>query len=186
MDQSTNERDLRLFLTTFGEPSSELTQISLLIISLLTPQLNFLRWMFSIPAPQTQTQQQQQQQQQGSINGFARPYASNPYYGPCLILPGPGQVTASSTSTPQPSFYYQATVAKVASSQPPTSTPQVHCREVSPPPLPVHRPHMARPTPLTLERQHITAAEGIISTLQNLTLNRPSAASGFGDILPSC
>jgi transcription initiation factor TFIID TATA-box-binding protein len=92
--------------------------------SLPTRQLNFGgRSQYQPPQPQAQTQQQQQQQ--GSTNGLALPSTSNPFYGASgLVLPGPGPVTASSTS--QPSFYNnQTTAAKAGStSQLPSSTPQ--------------------------------------------------------------
>ena len=55
------------------------------------------------------------------------------------MLPSPGPVTGSTTS--QPLFYNQATTAKAASSQPPTSIPQDR-RAVSLLPLLAHRPHL--------------------------------------------
>ena len=145
--------------------------LSMSSFSLPTRQLNFGgRSQYQPPQSQTQTQQQQQQQQ-GSTNGLALPSTSNPYYGPSgLVLPGPGPVTASTAS--QPSFYNQATAAKAASSQPPTSTPQaapqggVASATAGPSTPPAQVP--ATPAPLTLEQQHITAVEGIVPTLQNI------------------
>jgi transcription initiation factor TFIID TATA-box-binding protein len=141
--------------------------------SLPTRQLNFGgRSQYQPPQPQTQTQQQQQQQQ-GSTNGLALPSTSNPYYGASgLVLPGPGPVTASSTS--QPSFYNNQTTATKAgsTSQPPSSTPQtapqggVTSATAGPSTPPAQVP--ATPAPLTLEQQHITAVEGIVPTLQNI------------------
>ena len=89
-----------------------------------------------------------------------------PYYGPSgLILPSPKPVTASTAS--QPSFYNQATAAKAASSQPPTSTPQASpqggvASATVGPLVP------ATPAPLTLKQQHITMVERIVPTLHNI------------------
>lgn len=140
--------------------------------SLPTRQLNFGgRSQYQPPQPPTQTQQQQQQQ--GSTNGLALPSTSTPYYGTSgLVLPGPGPVTASSTS--QPSFYNNQVAAAKAglSTQTSTSTPQatpqggVTSATAGPSTPPAQVP--ATPAPLTLEQQHITAVEGIVPTLQNI------------------
>jgi transcription initiation factor TFIID TATA-box-binding protein len=126
--------------------------------SLPTRQLNFGgRSQYQPPQAQTQTQvqvqvQPQQQQQQGSFNGLALPSSSNPYYGASgLVLPGPGPVTAASTSASSSHVPAQSGVT-AASAGPSTPSAQVP----------------ATPAPLTLEQQHITAVEGIVPTLQNI------------------
>ena len=112
------------------------------------------------------------QQQQGLTNGLTLPLTSNPYYRPSsLVLPGPGPVTAAPTLQ---SFYNsQATAAKAGvSAQTSTSTPQtapqsgVTTSTAGPSTPPAQVP--ATPAPLTLERQHITAMEGIVPTPQNI------------------
>ena len=172
---------LGLFLTTFGELSFELTQISFYFTSYLSTQL---WWTFSIPASSTTdsdtaaaaataTRINEWHRASLRVESLLQPSG--------LVLPGPGPVMAP--PTPQPSFYYQTTAAKAASSQPLMSTPLVHRKEVSPPPLPVHWPTWPDP-PLTLERWHITAVEGIISSGCHVT-PATSLASLASTSLPS-
>ena len=112
------------------------------------------------PQPYAQPQSQPPPQPQQANAGLALPYATNPY------LPGP-----TNLALPGPAPSYQP--------QPVTAQPQPRAQPLSQSPVTANAPQPTAgpstppadaptPAPLSLERQHITAVEGIVPTLQNI------------------